>query len=77
MKSKWEGRYAHSSSTSSISKLQFGGTKDGCVAAMSTPRTEALGYLSAMSIAHIPVPVPRSKIREFASQKVESGIGAA
>lgn len=26
------------------------------------PRTSADGYLSAISIAHIPVPVPRSRI---------------
>ena len=45
---KWAGGYNHSASTSSISKMQFGGTKLGCTAAMSQPMTSA-AYLSAMS----------------------------
>ena len=34
----------------------------GWTAAVSAPMTDAEGYFSAMSIAHIPDPVPRSRI---------------
>jgi hypothetical protein len=71
MKSKLSFLKDQSSSTSSSSKAQFGGVQLGWVGAMSTPVTCAEGYLSAIPMAHIPVPVPRSRIRW-----TESDIGA-
>ena len=49
------------SRASSISNLQFGGTMFGCMGDKSVPRMVVSGYLSAKSIAQIPVPVPISR----------------
>jgi len=40
--------------------VTFGGTQVGWMGLRSVPITTAFGYLSATSIAHIPVPVPIS-----------------
>jgi hypothetical protein len=77
MKSKLDGAKIQSSSASSSSNLQFGGTNKGMVFDMSVPITSAEGNWSAKSlisvsyylvlgrknadIAHIPVPVPTSR----------------
>jgi len=62
-KSALFGAKVQSVDASSISNLQFGGMKVGCVGARSVPITSADGYWSAMSMAHIPVPVPISMMR--------------
>lgn len=61
----------------SMTYLTFGGTHVGCIGLRSSPNTSALGYFSPtngisiislaqsfhiLSIAHIPVPVPKSAI---------------
>lgn len=61
----------------SMTYLTFGGTHVGCIGLRSSPNTSALGYFSPtngisiislaqsfhiLSMAHIPVPVPRSAI---------------
>lgn len=52
----------NSSSASSTSNRQFVGTQLGWIRERSVPTTEAVRYLSAVSTAQIPVPVPMSRI---------------
>lgn len=63
MKSKEEGRKVHGSVKSSIWNSRLGGTEMGWMGDRSVAITEAEGNWSAKSIAHIPVPVPRSRTR--------------
>lgn len=50
MKSKVAAGYVQGRVTSSISKMQLGGTKGGWIGERSTPVTRALGYSSAASL---------------------------
>lgn len=63
MKSKEEGRKVQGCVKSSIWNSTLGGTSVGWIGDRSVAITLAEGYWSAKSIAHIPVPVPRSRTR--------------